>query len=112
VIGVDRDRDKLAKVDTELGPHFSVHVCDISKDAEITALAEFVQMTFGRLDVLVNNAGAGHFVSLELIAEADYLYHFDTLIKGPMFIVKNRILLLRKSKYESITSISSAAAIQ
>lgn len=58
VVLVGRTREKLEKTLGMLtdGPHM-VAPCDVSHPEQVKQLAEKVQSTFGRVDVLVNNAG-------------------------------------------------------
>jgi 3-hydroxybutyrate dehydrogenase len=48
-----------------LGVKVSYHGADMSKPAEIADLMKFAASTFGRIDVLVNNAGIQHVSSVE-----------------------------------------------
>ena len=110
VVGADRNTAGLETAAAQLGERFIGRTVDISKVAESLALAGFIGETFGRLDTLVNNAGVGQFVSVADMQESDYLYHYEVLVKGPMFLVKHCIPLLQKSENPSILNISSAAA--
>ncbi len=78
------------------GGAFVGRTVDVTKVAESAALAGFIGETFGRLDTLVNNAGVGQFVSVADMQESDYLYHYEVLVKGPMFLLKHCIPLLQK----------------
>lgn len=53
------DLEPVAAEIARLQPECRVHVkgCDVSKAAEVEALAEYVKVTCGRLDVLILNAG-------------------------------------------------------
>lgn len=110
VVGVDLDSEKLERTAKELGDRFVGQLCDITDIDQIEAVAESVREKFGRLDSLINNAGLGRFVSVEDMEEADYLYHFEVLVKAPMFLVKHCIPLLRQSASPNITNVSSSVA--
>jgi 3-oxoacyl-[acyl-carrier protein] reductase len=58
---------------------------DMAKKAEITALFDESQKAFGRLDVLVNNAGVYEFAPLEAITEAHFHKHFEINVLGLLF---------------------------
>jgi 3-hydroxybutyrate dehydrogenase len=48
-----------------LGARVAYHGADMSKPAEIEAMMKFAADTFGRVDVLVNNAGIQHVASVD-----------------------------------------------
>ncbi|MDT7515443.1 3-hydroxybutyrate dehydrogenase [Rhodoferax mekongensis] len=48
-----------------LGVQVSYHGADMSKPAEITAMIEHAEATFGGVDILVNNAGIQHVARVE-----------------------------------------------
>jgi NAD(P)-dependent dehydrogenase (short-subunit alcohol dehydrogenase family) len=109
VIGADADEAALDRA-RALGEHFIARTCDVCREAEVAATAQFVEKEFGKLDVLVNNAGRGMLVNIEAMQEADFYWHYDVLVKGPMLMVKHFVPLLRKSSHPSILNISSQAA--
>jgi 3-oxoacyl-[acyl-carrier protein] reductase len=110
VVGADYDEKALEEAGGKLGERFIAQPCDVSVGDQIARLSELVEDRFGRLDVLVNNAGRGRFVVPEEMQEEDYHYHYDVLVKGPMLLVKHFIPLLRKSTNPSILNVSSSAA--
>ena len=110
VVGPDRNSGNLEMVADKLGQRFIAKTCDIADIDQTKALADFIGETFGRLDVLVNNAGLGEFIPLPEMEEADYLYHYEVLVKGPMFLVKHCLPLLQKSPNASILNVSSSVA--
>src|SRR5439155_909985 len=57
---------------------------DVSKASDVRRLFAETRKAFGRLDVLVNNAGVFHFQPLEEVTEAEYRWHFDTNVLGPL----------------------------
>lgn len=110
VIGADLDEAALVRARSALGERFVGKTCDVSNETQIAAAAQFVGHQFGKLDVLVNNAGRGMLVPLEAMQEADFYWHYDVLVKGPMLMVKHFVPLLRKSSHPSILNMSSQAA--
>ncbi|HEY2009231.1 MAG TPA: glucose 1-dehydrogenase [Rhizomicrobium sp.] len=55
---------------------------DVSKAADVKRLFEETRKAFGKLDVLVNNAGVYKFVPLEQIDEAEYQRQFGINVWG------------------------------
>ena len=63
---------------------------------------------FGRLDVLVANAGVGHFAPIESLTEEDWNSTIDTNLTGVFHSVKASIDALKESKGYIITIASLA----
>ncbi len=55
---------------------------DVSKAADVRRLFEETKKVFGRLDVLVNNAGVYQFEPLEAVTEGEFHRQFDTNVLG------------------------------
>jgi 3-oxoacyl-[acyl-carrier protein] reductase len=55
---------------------------DVAKKADVEKLFSETQSAFGRLDVLVNNAGIYEFAPLDAITEAHFHKHFDINVLG------------------------------
>lgn len=81
---------------------------DVSSLASETAAVKATTDHFGQLDVVVANAGVGHFASIEDLSEADWKEMIDTNLTGVFNSVKASIPGLKKSKGYIIT-ISSLA---
>src|SRR5262245_10431144 len=56
---------------------------DMGKEADVKALFEATKQAFGRLDVLVNNAGVFEFFPIENFTEAEFHRQFNINVLGP-----------------------------
>ena len=56
---------------------------DVSKSADVKCLFDETRKAFGKLDVLVNNAGVFKFAPLEETTEAEYQRQFGINVLGP-----------------------------
>lgn len=68
VLGVARSTDALASLQEECGDQVAVATCDMLDLAQVAALPDQAVKAFGRLDIVVNNAGlapAGAFTDQE-----------------------------------------------
>ncbi len=83
------------------------NVCSLA--TEIKAIEETIAH-FGQLDVLVANAGVGHFANIENITEQEWKDTIDTNLTGVFNSVKASIAALKKSKGYIITIASLAGA--
>ena len=82
---------------------------DISKISEIKAAFEILEKEFGRLDVLVNNAGIGPPNAIEDVIEEDFNYTVEVNLKGTFFVSQYAGILMRRNKYGRIVNLSSQA---
>jgi 3-oxoacyl-[acyl-carrier protein] reductase len=57
---------------------------DVSKTEDVRHLFQETEKAFGKLDVLVNNAGVYKFVPLEQISTEEYQRQFNTNVLGPL----------------------------
>src|SRR5580693_7102661 len=79
---------------------------DVSKAAEVARLFKEVDTAFGRLDVLVNNAGFFRFGSFTEITEESFHVHYNINVLGAILMVQEAIKRLG-AKGGSIINVSS-----
>ncbi len=82
--------------------------CDVSREAEVQRVLDEVAGRFGRLDVLVNNAGvAGVDKPTHEVTEAEWDWVQAINVKGVFFCTKHAIPHLRRAGGGSIINLSS-----
>jgi len=64
---------------------------DVSKAADVARLFQEVDSAFGRLDVLVNNAGVFRFGALGDITEESFRFHYNTNVLGTILTVQEAV---------------------
>src|SRR6202521_5002001 len=64
---------------------------DVSKAADVARLFKEVDSAFGRLDVLVNNAGVFRFGAFAEITEESFHLHYDINVLGAILAVQEAI---------------------
>jgi NAD(P)-dependent dehydrogenase (short-subunit alcohol dehydrogenase family) len=80
------------------------------READFAALQQAYDH-FGRLDVVVNNAGYGQFGMIEEISEADARAQFETNVFGALWITQAALPFLRAQGSGHIVSVSSIGGI-
>jgi short-subunit dehydrogenase len=92
---VARSADKLAALVTELGPDRAASFpCDVTDRVAVQALPERVKQKWGRLDFLVNNAGANHRGSFLDRTPTELLAILETNLVAPVLLSRAAIPLM------------------
>jgi len=82
---------------------------DVSKISEIKAAFEILEKEFGKLDILINNAGIGPENLIEDVTEEDFNYTVDVNLKGTFFVSQFAGRLMKRQNYGCIVNLSSQA---
>lgn len=98
ILGRDEERGKSAELKLRKnGGEVRFMKCDISKVTDIEKVYQSVVNTYGKLDILFNNAGMLRTAALEEIMDDDWDAMYETNVKGLMHICKIFIELLKDS---------------
>jgi 3-oxoacyl-[acyl-carrier protein] reductase len=81
---------------------------DVAKAADVERIFAETKKAFGRLDVLVNNAGVYEFAALEEITEKQFQRLFGTNVLGPILATREAAKYLGEGG--SVINIGSVAA--
>jgi NAD(P)-dependent dehydrogenase (short-subunit alcohol dehydrogenase family) len=85
-------------------------VCDVSKEDQVAACAGQVLERFGRIDVVVNNAGLMSFKPLEQFTGDDWLRILGVDLLGAFFFTKQAFLHMKDGG--SIVNVASVHAVR
>ncbi len=99
---------KEAAKSLEGGDKVLTAVCDVRKLESLEACVKKAVDQWGSLDVLIANAGVGHFASVEELTVEQWQQTIDTNLTGVFYSIKAALPHLKQSKGYIIT-ISSLA---
>jgi NAD(P)-dependent dehydrogenase (short-subunit alcohol dehydrogenase family) len=84
---------------------------DITNPADAKAATQAAVKRFGRIDVLVNNAGNFYAGFFEEISPDDFRAQVETLLFGPMNVTRAVLPVMRRQRSGLVVTISSLAGI-
>jgi NAD(P)-dependent dehydrogenase (short-subunit alcohol dehydrogenase family) len=110
VVILDLARAEPAAAAARLGEQHLGLVADVTDKAACEAAAAAVLKRFGRIDVLVNNAGITQPVKTLEITGADYDRILDVSLRGTLYMSQAVIPAMRAQKSGAISCVSSVSA--
>jgi short-subunit dehydrogenase len=107
---VSRSMEKLEKISAELSNSIAIRA-DMTKILEIKRMVDQTHEHFGRVDILINNAGQGYDAPVEKTDIDTFHYIFDLDVIGPLVAMQQVIPIMRKQGGGAIINISSGTAL-
>ncbi|HWZ96392.1 MAG TPA: SDR family NAD(P)-dependent oxidoreductase [Candidatus Dormibacteraeota bacterium] len=114
VVVVGRRLEKLQEVVAEIktaGGEAVAVTCDVSRAADVQSAVAKVVEAFGKLNVLVNNAGILSVSTIEEIPEEDWDRLIDANLKGPFLMCRAALPEFRKAGGGSIVNVGSVLGL-
>lgn len=98
---------------TDRGDAAEVKIGDVSQDADVAALVAFARERFGRLDIIVNNAGISHRnQSLITVTEDEFDRVFQVNVKSLYLTAKHAVPVFRAQGGGCFINIASTAGVR
>jgi len=110
VVATGRNPDKVIRAVGENENLLAVKL-DVTDPADATAAIAAAVDRFGRIDVLVNNAGNFYAGFFEEITPEDFRAQIETTMFGPMNVTRAALPVLRSQRSGLVVTISSTAGI-
>jgi NAD(P)-dependent dehydrogenase (short-subunit alcohol dehydrogenase family) len=106
-----RDASKVADIVEGYEEHALALPLDVTQPAQIDAVVAKATERFGRIDVLVNNAGYGYLAAIEEGEDAAVRDMFETNVFGLVDTTKAVLPLMRKQRSGLIVNVSSIGGL-
>ncbi|MBO2009759.1 SDR family NAD(P)-dependent oxidoreductase [Hymenobacter negativus] len=111
VAATSRQLSGLTKAISEPTDFFLPLAVDLPSEASVAQAIETTIARFGRIDVVVNNAGYGMGGSIEEMTDAETRHSFETNVFGALNVIRKALPQLRAQGHGHVINISSIAGI-
>jgi NAD(P)-dependent dehydrogenase (short-subunit alcohol dehydrogenase family) len=111
VAATARDTSTLEDLGATYGERLLALELDVTDKAAIEQSVRSAHQHFGRLDVVVNNAGYGQFGAIEELTEQEARRQIETNLFGPLWVTKAVVPLLREQRSGHIIQVSSIGGV-
>jgi NAD(P)-dependent dehydrogenase (short-subunit alcohol dehydrogenase family) len=99
--------DSLADVRARHGDKVLPFVLDVTDDTAAQAAVDLAVETFGRLDILINNAGYGSIAPFEQTSAAEFRAEIETNLYGVINLARAAVPAMRRQRAGHIIIVSS-----
>jgi len=112
VVIADLNLDGARALAAQLGDAATFVRADVSRDADVAALAQAATAFGGRIDILVNNAGVGQGPqALETLGEAEFDRLFAVNAKSVYLTARHIVPAMKAAKAGAILNIASTGGV-
>src|SRR5258708_6009839 len=102
-----RRTEELGPLVEQYGKRVKPVTLEVRQEAAAKAAVQLAVDSFGRLDVLVNNAGYGQFAPFEQMNAEDFQAVVDTCFYGVVYTTRAAVPVMRKQRSGHIFQVSS-----
>jgi NAD(P)-dependent dehydrogenase (short-subunit alcohol dehydrogenase family) len=111
VAATARDVKTLAPLTERYGERVAPIALDVNDKAKVGAAINQAHAAFGRLDVVVNNAGYGLFGAIEEISEAQARAQIETNLFGALWVTQAALPIMRAQGSGHLIQVSSIGGV-
>ena len=115
IVNYNHSRDEAQATASEiaaLGVRAAALRADVSRPKQVAAMFRVIEKRFGRLDLLVNNAGVFFARAWDEIEEEDWERVLGANLKGPFFCAQAAARMMMREGHGNIINISSLGGLQ
>ena len=110
VAGTSRSKESLEKSIGAESDIFLPLSMNVKEEADVKNAIALATEKFGRIDVVVNNAGFTHLATIEEMSDADAREEFDINVFGTLNVIRNVLPQMRAQGSGHIFNVSSLGA--
>ena len=81
--------------------------CDVTNEDDIKSIIETSVTTYGRLDVLINNAGLQHVAMIEDFPTEKFEFLTKVMLVAPFVAIKHAFPIMKKQKFGRVLNMAS-----
>jgi NAD(P)-dependent dehydrogenase (short-subunit alcohol dehydrogenase family) len=107
LVATARDPRQLEDLVNKYGDHVRAAPLDVADETAAQAAVQLAVDAFGRLDVVVNNAGYGDVAPFEQLSSERFKAVMDTNFYGVVYVTRAALPIMRRQKSGCILQISS-----
>ena len=107
LVATARDPGKLEDLVEKYGDQVRIAALDVADEDAAKAAVQVAVAAFGRLDVVVNNAGYGDISPFEQLSSERFKALIDTNFYGVVYMTRAALPMMRKQKSGCIFQVSS-----
>ena len=111
VAATARDATTLRPLVERYGERVAALTLDVTDKAAVHSAISESHQRFGRLDVVVNNAGYGLFGAIEEVSEAEARAQLETNLFGALWVTQAALPILRGQRSGHIIQVSSIGGV-
>lgn len=112
VAATARHTSSLEELTTRFGASVLVLPLDVTDRSAAFAAVDRTEETFGRIDIIVNNAGYGQFGMAEELTEEEIRLQMETNLLGIVWVTQAALPLLRRQGRGHLIQVSSIAGLK
>lgn len=111
VAATARRREDVADLADSYGDDVLPLALDVTDRAAVCATMNQAHQHFGRIDIVINNAGYGLFGTIEEVAEAEARAQIETNLFGALRVLQAALPIMRAQRAGHLVSVSSIGGV-
>ena len=112
VAATARNVESLQALNKKYGDDVLTLALDVTDKAAVERTVQQTHKHFGRLDVIINNAGYGQFGAIEEVSEQEARDQLETNLFGALWVTQAALPYLRKQGSGHILQVSSIGGVR